>query len=279
MFDVVLLETYQKAREIVSAFAKPDGLTFVIIVGKPGLGKTNTFYKEISPGCVLFQGGLTPVKFYCELYRHRNKPVVLDDCDEVFDTRAGINLLKCVGQTDKIKTLMWEKASPVLLETRVPNRFETQSHILLFANTLRSVQENLGAVLDRAHLYRFAPSSWEVHREVGTWFKDGEIYEFIGSHLAQIESPSMRDYVKADELKRVGLEWREPLLQRWYRDPKLAATLRLTRDEKLSPAERQSEFTKLGFGAEATYKRYLAKANKLTRPTQMSEAQPAAGAA
>jgi hypothetical protein len=260
-----VLHTYQSAREVIKAFAMPKGLNFVVMLGPPGVGKTTTFFGTHCPDCVLFQGGLSPVKLYCELYLHRDKPVVFDDTDELFDIRAGINLLKCLGQTDEVKHLMWRKASPVLREEGVPTCFQTTSRVLIFANTLRTIEDNLGAVLDRAHVYKFAPSPSELHREVRKWFRDDEIYGFVGQNLAQIETLSMRDYVKAKELKVAGLDWREMLLNKWHEDPKLTVMLRLVGNKNLSPTDRQLEFAKLGHGAEATYKRYLSKANKITK--------------
>lgn len=261
---VQVLKTYSEARKIVSAFSRPHGLNFVLVIAPPGVGKTNTFYRQFCSDALLLQGGLSAVKLYCKLYEHRNKPVVFDDVDELFDTRAGVNLLKCLGQTDKEKLVSWEKASPVLAEEGVPTSFHTTSRILIFANTLKSVEANLGAVLDRAHAYRFAPSPTEIHREVKTWFADDEIFQFVDDHLPHIQTLSMRDYVKAQELKRAKLDWRKMLLNKWHANPKLSAMLHLLKED-LSPAQRQRQFAAQGLGSEATYKRFLAKANRLMR--------------
>lgn len=262
------LSTYAEARKVIGAFAQPNGLNFVVMVSPPGVGKTNTFKALCAENMLYLQGSVSPVKMYCELFHNRNKPVVFDDVDELFDTKAGVNLIKCLGQTDKVKHLMWEKASSVLREEDVPNQFVTRSRLLIFANCLVAMEENLGAALDRAHSYWFDPPPNEVHREVHKWFRDREIFRFIESNLDQIERLNMRDYVKAKELKEAGLDWRDTLLKKWHADPKLAAMISLLADVSLSPSERQLQFKKLGFGEEATYKRYLARANKvLKRPS------------
>jgi hypothetical protein len=259
-----VLSTYRQAREIVEAFARPDGLKFVIMLARPGVGKSVTFFGEICRSAHLIEGGLSSVKLFCRLFEHRDKPIVFDDVDELFDDKANINLMKCLGQTDDVKRMSWDKASHVLKENGAPQHFKTTSRTMIFANKLGTIEENMGAVLDRALTYRFDPSPYEVHREVGRWFKDAEIYDFVGQHLASITTLSMRHYEKAEDQKRNGLNWREWLLHAWQLDPKFAFMLQLLR-EKLSPAERQKRFLSCGMGAEATFKRYQADANRFLK--------------
>ena len=55
----------------------------------------------------------------------------------------------------------------------------------------------------------------ETHRFVGGWFQDDEIYEFIGSNIAEIPRHSIRYYTTSNELKNLRLAVaRELLLSR-----------------------------------------------------------------
>ena len=149
---------------------------------------------------------------------------------------AGVNLVKCLGQTDREKRVSWEKASSVLAEEGVPNSFVTRSRLLIFANTLKSVEENLRSARPR-HAFSFVPSPAAVHREVKSWFRDEEIYGFVDRNLSRIQTLSMRDYVKAEERKRAGLDWRGMLLEKWYADPKLAAMIDLVQQDLVRPSD------------------------------------------
>lgn len=271
MAEFELIKTYSEAREVVQDFAREKGLGFCVIVSPPGVGKTNTFYKQICKGALLFQGSLSPFQLYMNLYENLDVPVVFDDVDELFDSRAGVNLIKCLGQTDHKKMIMWEKSSPQLDKAGVPRRFETTSRLMLFANTIKSLEENLKAVLDRAHCYRFEPTAYELHMETKRWFKDKEVWTFVGKHLDLIEQPSMRDYVKAAEKKRLGRDWQSYLMSKWQDDPKLALILKLLRQKFPTPLKRQKAFMDQGGGAEATYKRYLSKANKIIKSAKMNK--------
>jgi hypothetical protein len=57
------------------------------------------------------------------------------------------------------------------------------------------------------HVGMFAPSAAEVHRKAGTRFEDGEIYEWFGANVHRVHEPSMRQDVRARELKAAGMEW------------------------------------------------------------------------
>jgi len=263
-----VLRTYKDAKRIIKAFVKPDGLNCVIMVGPPGVGKTNTFF-PLCEGAELFECGLSPVKMYCRLYHARNRTVVFDDVDDLLALPAGVNLLKCLCQTDKVKRIAWDKASAVLKDEGVPTRFDTRSRVLILANTLKRLEENLAAVLDRAHAFRFEPSVIEIHRQVRWWFRDKQIYNFIGEHLNVMQTLSMRDYFKAAERKKAGLPWRSWLLERWSVNPKVTRVLELL-DQSVSPSVRKATFTREGLGSEATYKRVLAKANGLRRGLRLA---------
>jgi hypothetical protein len=50
-------------------------------------------------------GSATALGIYQELWKHRGRPVVIDDVDALQTARAAIRLLKCLCQTDPIKTV------------------------------------------------------------------------------------------------------------------------------------------------------------------------------
>ena len=70
-------------------------------------------------------------------------------------------------------------------------------------------------VVNRGTVAFFEPTAEETHRFVGTWFQDDEIYEFIGSNIAEIPRHSIRFYTTANELKRLNLPWQETLVESW----------------------------------------------------------------
>jgi hypothetical protein len=269
------IRSYAELYQIAQSFAAGK-LGFVIVVSPPGTGKTDTFREVILKECVFYEGGLSPYKFFCNHYDQRDEDVVFDDVDEIFKTASGINLFKSLCNTHKPKWLMYEKATKQLDDLGIPHRYKTTSNVMMFCNTVGTVAENLGAVLDRAHRYRFNPTPREIHDEVGKWFKDTEIYDWVGERLHLItQAPSMRAYVLAREKKDAGLDWRAFLMNEWSQDPKLAAVLTIMRDSLLDTKEkRAAKFAEWGHGEVATYMRYQRKAIEMGLAAKPTRALP-----
>ena len=87
---------------------------------------------------------------------------------------------------------------------------------------------NVRALEDRAIILHFDPSNQEVHRRVGEWFEDQEVYEFIAELMPHDQAVSMRHYCKGSQLRRAGLsDWRNSLLQMILPESRLACLVAL----------------------------------------------------
>lgn len=75
--------------------------------------------------------------------------------------------------------------------------------------------QQVRVLLDRGTVVFFDPPPEEIHAIVRDWFKDEEIYNFVGEHLDEIPQHSIRYYVIAQELKGRYLDWQEVLLESW----------------------------------------------------------------
>src|SRR5271165_2522261 len=215
------ITTYQELHQVAQAFVQGD-LNLLILSGDPGLEKTRTLKALLHPkkGCYI-EGNATAFGVYCELYRHRHQPVVIDDVDNIYQEPAGIRLLKALCQTELLKTVAWLSDAKALDREEIPRRFMTRSPLALITNRWASSHPNLAAIQDRGLAVEFAPSAIEVHRRTGEWYWDQEVYDFVGEHLHLIERPSMRIYVLAWQMKKAGLHWRGYVLQRCLTGPAL----------------------------------------------------------
>ncbi|HLX64078.1 MAG TPA: hypothetical protein VKX17_22590 [Planctomycetota bacterium] len=190
---------------------------FLIIIGAPGIGKSTYFEK--AKGCAYFSGALSPVGLYELAFRHKDEPLVIDDADDILTDDQIINLLKVLMNDREIKKLSWVKQNSALEKAGVPKQFETKSRLCIIVNELPSISGlNSKAVLDRAKLVVFEPTVQEVHKYVGTWFNDKEIYDFIGNSLSLVTAPHCRWYTKALNEKRSNADWRKWLLTHWAGD-------------------------------------------------------------
>jgi len=212
--DATVLTSYAELDRYVRAFA--DGhLSLLIVIGSPGLQKSTAIQQTLPGEVCWLEGNATAFALYCRLYEYRDRPVVLDDVDDLYTDKAGLRLLKSLCQTTPYKIVRWDSDAYTLRLKEIPTQFSTASKVAIIANQWKTLNEHVAAIEDRGHVVLFEPTAEEVHRRTAEWFRDDEIFEFVGRHLCLIESPSMRDYYKAVEKKRAGLDWRAALLQRW----------------------------------------------------------------
>jgi hypothetical protein len=128
--------------------------------------------------------------------------------------------------------------------------------VLVITNRLKNSNPQMAAMLDRGHTLLFQPTAVEIHRAVADWFPDKEIYDFIGQWMAAVPGLSMRDYVKARDVKKGNMDWRAVLHQQW-RTSRLAKVLALRNDLSFATDEaRVQAFEAMGY-SRATYYRAL----------------------
>ncbi len=264
----IVLDAYQQLDQYVEAFA--DGaLNLLMIIGRPGVQKSQAVKGALDGRACWIDGSATAFGLYCQLYRHRNRPVVIDDVDGLYADRAAVRLLKCLCQTEPKKRLGWHSAISLTGNQEIPTWFETSSRVAILANEVRIINVNVSALLDRGHVIVFDPSSREVHLRTATWFWDQEVFDFIGRSLHWAEPLSMRDYPLAWELKAAGIDWKSWLLTRWGMTGKRLLAAKLKADPSIgAEAERVRAFIEQGGGCRATYYNH---AKRLGKPLELPE--------
>jgi hypothetical protein len=248
----LVLRTYQELDQFVGAFA--DGLlNLLLIIGRPGVQKSHAVKAAVGRRACWIDGSATAFGLYCQLYRHRDRPVVIDDVDGLYADRAAVRLLKCLCQTESRKRLGWYSAA-VTRGDGIPTSFTTTSRVAILANELQPLNANVAAVLDRGHVLVFDPAAREVHLRTAEWFWDQEVFDFVGRSLHLAGRLSMRDYALAWELKRAGMDWRSWLLVRWGLTGTRLLVAKLKADASFSSeVERVRAFIKQQGGCRATY--------------------------
>lgn len=248
----IRLETYLELDQFVTAFAEGH-INLLILLGGAGLAKSQTIRRAIGDVAGYVEGNASAYGLYVKAYQCRDQPLVIDDVDSLYADKAGVRLLKCLAQTDPVKRMAWHTASISMKAEGIPKEFETRSRAIIIANDWRTLNANVSAVQDRGHVVLFAPTAAEVHRRVGEWFDDDEIYAWFERHLSVITSPSMRHYLRARELKLAGLDW-QTMIGGQFLPPKLLLVAKLKDDPQYTTeAERVEAFKLLGGGSRATY--------------------------
>ena len=254
------VRTYDELERYVKAFAARH-LNLLIVVGGPGLAKSQTVRRLAGERVCWIEGNATAFGMYVALWRHKDELVIIDDVDNLYSDRCAVRLLKCLCQTDPVKQIAWQSGSSRLEREGVPRSFKTQSRVALIANDWKTLNGNVEAVQDRGHVIVFEPTAEEVHRQVSRWFGDKEILKWFERHLHLVHRPSMRHYVRAAELKKAGLNWMQAILSDALSEKTLLVA-RIKADSKYANERQRVEaFCSLGGGCRATYFNHARRLN------------------
>jgi hypothetical protein len=249
---VIPVATYAQLDLFVRAFA--DGFfNLLVLIGGPGLGKSRVVRQAVGDHACWIDGHATAFRIYCDLWRHRDEPVVLDDVDGLYADRDGIRLLKCLAQTEPVKTVGWHTDARTLQREGIPRQFTTASRVALIANEWKAFNVNVAALQDRGQVVHFLPSGLELHRRTAHWFWDQEIFDFVGQYLHLIAQPSMRHYLAAWELKQAQMDWQQLILSRCLSGKAVLVAQLKANAAFRSEEERAEAFMAAGHGCRATY--------------------------
>jgi hypothetical protein len=270
--EVISLTNYTQLELYLAKFAA-GSLGLVLLIGRHGTGKSESVRRSLagttdSPHCIedgptpalFIEGHMQPFGLYRHLWEYRDHPVVLDDLDRLYADPDCVRLLKPLCNTVRQKRLHW-LTNITMNDNGVPATFSTTSRVILIANEWKSLNPNVRALEDRAIILHFDPPNHEVHRRVGEWFDDDEVYEFIASILNAIPAVSMRHYCKGSQLRQAGLrDWRTSLFQMVISNPRAGCLLALQQDTSLTTEkDRVDRFVAATGCSRATYFRMKAR--------------------
>jgi len=272
--EVIRLSTYAQLDMYLTKFAAGE-LGLILLLGRHGTGKTESVkrclrmsrsqphgFETDQPKVLYVEGHIKPFGLYHGLWEYRNRPVVLDDLDRLYADPDCIRLLKPLCNSQPQRHIAW-LTNLTLQNADVPASFFTTSRVILIANEWHTLNANVCALEDRAIILQFEPSNPEMHRQVGTWFQDDEVYQFVAGIMPCIKSLSMRHYWKGSQLRRAGLpDWRNNLLEMMLSDPLLARVAALQHEPSLvAEHDRVARFIQATGCSRATYYRAKARLN------------------
>lgn len=270
--EVIRLSEYAQLELYLTKFARGE-LGLVLLLGRHGTGKSESVKQalavsatadlpqtDIPKRALYVEGHMQPFGLYRQLWDYRNQPVVLDDLDRLYADPDCVRLLKPLCNTVREKRLNW-LSNLTMNEGALPPTFTTSSSVILIANEWKSLNPNVRALEDRAIILHFCPPNEEVHRKVGQWFDDPEVYRFLGGLLPVVPAVSMRHYCKGSQLRRAGLtDWRDSLLHMIIPDRRAASVIAAQHDPELrSEQQRVARFMATTGASRATYFRIKAK--------------------
>jgi hypothetical protein len=196
---------YAELKELYEAYA--DGrINLLVVLGAPGLGKGKGLKAALEgTGGLYIKGYRTHLKFHLELYKHKDTPVAIDDADDFLNNKRLREQVKHLTETDQYKKIDYGSTTKILVEAGVPSFFFTTSSCAIICNTWDNDDPICWGIESRAEFIHFTPGWEEVYNEIGKWFWDQEIYDYLWERLPFLREPDMRLVVRAWDRKKGGL--------------------------------------------------------------------------
>jgi hypothetical protein len=198
-------KTYDGFQELLGAFAD-GGIPLLVAVGGPGLGKSRRVRNAVgAKRTLIVRGRKSALDFYTDLYTYKDLPVILDDANDLMSQRLCRDYVSALTETERYKRLDYGTKTKILEEEAVPKFFWTASPVCLIANHWNAHDPVFRALESRAEFVFFDPDWAEVYREVGKWFWDQDIYDYVWERLDVLREPDVRLFVKAYNRKKAKL--------------------------------------------------------------------------
>jgi hypothetical protein len=199
----------------------------VIITGSGGLGKTHTVMHELKEAGFqntdeeqdfeMVKGFATAKSLYRLLYNNKDRLVIFDDCDSVWDNPTAVSLLKAALDSYETRTLSW------LSEIRgdeddLPQQFEFTGQIIFVSNLRLSELDQ--AVLSRCLYVDVSMTPAEKIQRIESIIKDvlpemsmvwkKESLDLLKEFADTIGDLNIRTFLKVCEIRnRDSANWRD----------------------------------------------------------------------
>jgi hypothetical protein len=254
---MLTIKKYNELDRVVKVFAAGNYNLFVLL-GGPGQAKSRTVRAAVEASgepFVWVKNTVSAFRLYLDLFKNRNaKLLVIDDVDSFYSDRNLVRLLKCLCETEAVKTLAWHTDAARLEKEGVPREFDASLKVAIISNDLKRLNVNVGALEDRGRVFSFEPEAREVHERAKGFFGDQEIVEFVGARLHLVNGRlSLRDYWKAYEDKLGGLDWRRMFLEDKGVSDEGLILAELMETSYATEEERIRDFVRLTGRSRATY--------------------------
>lgn len=251
----VTVTTYKEYEKYLRGFAR-GAFPFLWIVGRPGICKSRSIERALGgqPVYHLRAGQITPIVFHMRCWGSLHLPIVLDDAENLADVPVGAKQISALGEHEGEKEMQYATAGTYLQKHGVPATFTTRSRLCVIANRWTPH----GALQSRAMLVHFDPRPREIHLQVGTFFKNQKVYDWIGSVLHLIAGLDVRMYNKACQMEAAGLDWKEWIRETYCHDATTHIVQEIEADATFTTRKaREERFKNLTGQSRATYHRIV----------------------
>ena len=205
----------------------------LLITGQGGVGKSFTVteilnkYGSKGKEYVIMKGRCTPAAMYKFLYNHYNQICVFDDCDSVFGSEDGMNVLKGALDSGNPREISWMTKGSDIVDTfgiesheeceqalaawsaenkgrdGTPSYYQFRGGVIFISNlTKRDIYKKDRAILSRCTVVDIVLRAKDVINRIETVLPHIKVYDIDGHNIANDEGKKIVfDFIKSDEFQ------------------------------------------------------------------------------
>lgn len=200
----IIIRNYEDLRKFLQGFR--NGIfDLLVIVSEGGLGKTYNCRRILGNTVHHINCHITPLGLYEQGFIYKDRNLWFDDVENTFNNDKLISLLKQFCETLPQKEIQYLTSWNIDQSRKIPKGYFTKSKVLMTVNSLsRSKNQAVLVLLDRGLMVHFIPSVSEIVNYIKENFidYDNKVLSFIEN-----KNFSLRDFVKACQLKSAGFDW------------------------------------------------------------------------
>jgi len=234
----VKVTTYSELYDYFKAYDSGD-FSFLLIEARGGVGKSYHAQHVLTDShTTYFQGHVTPYSLFLTTSNNNTDNLLFDDVDTLLDNPTNIQLLKQICDTTDTKMVKWQTTRGGKEDNK---SFTSKNNALILTNRIQDGNKHLQALKTRAVHLRFEPTNQQVLTELGKFFDDKDILDYIQNQDLPKATLNFRVAVKAKQIKQAGLDWKryvDETLNKYAPEPHLVA------QELYERAENDEDFTK-----------------------------------
>ena len=194
-----------------------EDMFLLIITGEAGMGKSfkveEILQKEIPNDYVFFNCHITPLQFFIQLQKMKDKEVIIFDDIDTQDDKAIISLIKsaCWNPKGGERKVKWHTSSLAFSRLKINQEFVLKAKIILIFNNEKTSKEFLPVLNRGIHLpfnFTFEEKIREFEKLVKPKIVDKEVLNYIKKNCnAATTGLSIRTIEILSNKKRSKTDW------------------------------------------------------------------------
>jgi hypothetical protein len=247
---------------------KTNGL---IIDGEPGFGKTTQVLKKVKESKIPYKyikSYSTPLSLFTILQENSDKVIILDDCDNLFNNRTAVAILKgALDDSSAGRVVQWNSTTSRLLELGIESEFVFKGKIIIIVNEFNTRNNDIKAIQSRCYnvtVFFNLKEKLAILKKFVRKREERKVFKLLSEFVTEAHTFDLRVFYKLVSIyTKKGLNALKMALKDIVvEDEGMVAYFKATRDKSLRVRQQVRLFSEDSGLSRATFYRIKKKVSK-----------------